>query len=90
MSRKYIWSGDFFCEGDVVPYLTDYVPWDVWKGIGNEPGDNDVEEELDDIAELMGIDRLDPKQVQEHGFPVVAQSEDITNGFCSGCLKWFG
>jgi hypothetical protein len=83
----YRWSSDLFCEEDIVAKLTEYEPWSAWRDAGNDPAADDSEYELDDIADMFRIDRSDPVQVAERGFP--ERLPDLPTDFCSFCLNWF-
>lgn len=82
----YLWKGDLFCDGDIVPALTDDSPWHNWITDGGEPSD-DTEDDLDDIADMFDIDRQDPVEVAEAGFPVLVRNP--TDGLCVVCLRFF-
>jgi hypothetical protein len=83
----YRWGSDLFCEGDIVSVITDHKPWSAWVAAGHEPSVHSAEEELDDIAEFLGIDRHDPEQMLMYQFPL--RIPYPPEGFCAVCLCWF-
>lgn len=89
----YRWKASHFCRDCIVTALTTEEPWRLWQVRGNEPlykPDNDeVEEQLDSIAELFRIDRTLPEDVINNDFPKRVYEIPEPPDFCGGCLHWF-
>lgn len=83
----YKWNGLLYCEDDIVAVFTQYFPWHVWRDMGGDPTADDAETELDEIAELFRIDRTDPRQLVDRGFP--ERVPDFHPGYCAFCHRWF-
>lgn len=87
----YQWRDDLYCEEDIVDALTRQNPWSEWlDDEDNQPGAEDAEEQLDDIADLLGIDREDSdERLIEQDFPVRLNSTPEPPSFCTDCLRFF-
>lgn len=86
----YLWRENFYCEGDIVATLTDEEPWSAWIAAGYEPGEDDVETQLTQIARMVRVNRSNAGSVRRGDFPVKLDSppSDPT-AFCRACLHWF-
>lgn len=86
----YLWRENYYCEGDIVSILTDQEPWSQWIDAGYEPGTDDVETQLTQIARMVRVNRNNPGSVRRGDFPVKldAPPSDPT-AFCRACLHWF-
>jgi hypothetical protein len=88
MTAVYLWNDSYWCEGDIVPYLTDHEPYSAWKE-HNEPGTDTTENELDDIARRFHVNRNNPSSVRRRNFPVLLDSPPDPPACCRGCLAFF-
>jgi hypothetical protein len=86
----YLWQENFYCEGDIVSVLTDHEPWSAWIEAGYEPGTDEVEVQLTQIARMVHVNRANAGSVRRGNFPVKldAPPSDPT-AFCRACLHWF-
>jgi hypothetical protein len=89
-SNVYEWRENLYCEGDIVSVLTDHEPWSAWIEAGYEPGTDDVEIQLTQIARMVRVNRNNRGSVQRGDFPVrLAEPPTDPNAFCRACLHWF-
>lgn len=89
MVTAYEWHGDLFCDGDIVFKLTDHEPWSRWVDAGNEPGTDDVEDQLNDIALHFRVNRSNPGSVRRKQFPVRLDEPPAPGAFCAACKRFF-
>jgi hypothetical protein len=89
MVTAYEWHGDLFCDGDIVFKLTDHEPWSRWVDAGNEPGVDDVEDQLNDIARHFRVNRSNPGSVRRKQFPVRLTEPPAPGAFCAACKRFF-
>lgn len=89
MVTAYEWHGDLFCDGDIVFKLTDHEPWCRWVEAGNEPGEDDVEVQLNDIARHFHVNRNSPSSVRRKQFPVRLTEPPQPGAFCAACKRFF-
>lgn len=86
----YEWRENLYCEGDIVSVLTDHEPWSRWIDAGYEPGTDDVETQLTQIALMVRVNRNNAGSVRRGDFPVrLAEPPTDPNAFCRACLHWF-
>lgn len=86
----YEWRENLYCEGDIVSVLTDHEPWSAWIEAGYEPGTDDVETQLNQIARMVRVNRNNAGSVRRGDFPVrLAEPPTDPNAFCRACLHWF-
>lgn len=89
MVTAYEWHGDLFCDGDIVFKLTDHEPWSRWVEAGNEPGVDDVETQLNEIARAFNVNRDRPSSVRRKQFPVLLTEAPQPGAFCAACKRFF-
>lgn len=89
MVTAYEWHGDLFCDGDIVFKLTDHEPWSRWVDAGNEPGTDDCEDQLNDIARHFRVNRSNPGSVRRKQFPVRLTEPPEPGAFCAACKRFF-
>lgn len=82
----YRWNGDLYCREDIVGALIAEFPWSAWAYVGHAWTDN-TEGDLNSIAEMFGIDRDNPAELAEYGFPEWIGY--YHPGFCRICKRWF-
>lgn len=86
----YEWRENLYCEGDIVSILTDHEPWSAWLAAGYEPGEDDVETQLTQIARMVRVNRNNAGSVRRGDFPVKLDGPPTDpNAFCRACLHWF-
>lgn len=86
----YLWNENFYCEGDIVSVLTDHEPWSAWIEAGFEPGTDDVETQLTQIARMVKVNRTNAGSVRRGNFPVkLDEPPSDPTAFCRACLHWF-
>lgn len=86
----YLWRENFYCEGDIVSVLTDHEPWSQWIEAGYEPGTDDVETQLNQIARMVRVNRNNAGSVRRGDFPVrLDEPPSDPTAFCRACLHWF-
>jgi hypothetical protein len=86
----YEWRENLYCEGDIVSVLTDHEPWSRWIDAGYEPGTDDVETQLTQIAQMVRVNRNNAGSVRRGDFPVrLAEPPTDPTAFCRACLHWF-
>jgi hypothetical protein len=83
----YKWHGELYCGDDIVGALIERFPWHAWVDAGGDPALFDSETELDEIAHMFRIDRSNPEQMTEQGFP--ERLHDLHPGYCTICKRWF-
>ncbi len=89
-ANVYEWRENYYCEGDIVSVLTDVEPWSAWIEAGYEPGTDDVETQLTQIARMVRVNRNNAGSVRRGDFPVrLAEPPTDPTAFCRACLHWF-
>lgn len=83
----YIWRGEHWCSDEIVKvYAANTRAAAGWLLKGNVPGTKPSEEQLDQIADTLGIDR---STVHWRDFPVRLDQYPEPPTFCRRCLRWF-
>lgn len=86
----YRWRDNLYCEGDIVSTLTDHEPWSTWIEAGYEPGTDDVETQLTQIARMVRVNRNNAGSVRRGDFPErLDEMPSDPAEFCRACLHWF-
>ena len=86
----YLWRENFYCDGDIVSVLTDNEPWSAWIEAGYEPGTDEVEIQLTQIARMFHVNRNNAGSVRRGDFPVkLDEPPSDPTAFCRACLHWF-
>lgn len=83
MPAAYEWSGDLFCEDDILYVLTEQEPWSEWVENGGELDTTRVDEVLEEIREAF----------EEQGRttpPMPVKRRRVPRGtICRNCLQFF-
>lgn len=84
----YTYRNNFICSECIITIILQDKPWSTWRAVNN-PDKYPLDQALNSIATMMGVDPRNPVSRINAGFPLHQPDTPEPTSFCVGCLRWF-